>query len=235
MYSLKTTPEASRPCLFSDLMTLDCDSILCSTWRPKSSATARHEIDQQEKFISFFKVGVLSRVMAGKDSASLDTGAGAKAANNAVDDLSEVIRALDKKAQGEFSLRLLIAARSLKLNSTPSLPPCIGSLSKLAPRSWRKRLGIFRRSTPCSLATGSSMSSRCGWAKTITPGCPPSTHRIWAIVHSEDLDAEYLNVFETRTRTPFFQDVYVGWRSRDAHSRSDGQRQVGERQPGHRP
>ena len=27
--------------------------------------------------------------------------------------------------------------------------------------------------------------------------------------HSEDLDAEYLNVFETRTRTPFFQDVYV--------------------------
>jgi type IV secretion system protein VirB4 len=27
--------------------------------------------------------------------------------------------------------------------------------------------------------------------------------------YSEDLDAEYLNVFETRTRTPFFQDVYV--------------------------
>jgi type IV secretion system protein VirB4 len=26
---------------------------------------------------------------------------------------------------------------------------------------------------------------------------------------SEDLDREYLNVFETRTRTPFFQDVYV--------------------------
>jgi type IV secretion system protein VirB4 len=31
MYSLKTTPEASRPCLFSDLLTLDCDSVLCST------------------------------------------------------------------------------------------------------------------------------------------------------------------------------------------------------------
>ena len=27
--------------------------------------------------------------------------------------------------------------------------------------------------------------------------------------YSEDLDAEYLNIFETRTRTPFFQDVYV--------------------------
>lgn len=33
MFSLKTTPEASRPCLFSGLLTLDCDSVLCSTWR----------------------------------------------------------------------------------------------------------------------------------------------------------------------------------------------------------
>ena len=45
MFSLKTTPEASRPCLFSDLMTLDCDSVLCSTWRPKSAQAARKEID----------------------------------------------------------------------------------------------------------------------------------------------------------------------------------------------
>src|SRR5258707_1980719 len=27
--------------------------------------------------------------------------------------------------------------------------------------------------------------------------------------HSEDLDSEYLNILETRTRTPFFHDVYV--------------------------
>jgi len=112
MFSLKTTPEASRPCLFSGLLTLDCDSVLCSTWRVKSTSSARSEIDAQEKFISFFKVGVLTRVMSGRDTASLDTGAGAKAANNSVDDLSEVIRSLDKKAQGEYSLRLLLAARS---------------------------------------------------------------------------------------------------------------------------
>ncbi len=112
MFSLKTTPEASRPCLFSGLLTLDCDSVLCSTWRPKSTAAARSEIDAQEKFISFFKVGVLTRVMSGRDTASLETGAGAKAANSSVDDLSEVIRSLDKKAQGEYSLRLLLAASS---------------------------------------------------------------------------------------------------------------------------
>jgi type IV secretion system protein VirB4 len=97
MLSLKTTPEASRPCLFSGLLTLDCDSVLCSTWRVKSASVARSEIDAQEKFISFFKVGVLTRVMSGRDTASLETGAGAKAANNSVDDLSEVIRSLDKR------------------------------------------------------------------------------------------------------------------------------------------
>jgi type IV secretion system protein VirB4 len=113
MFSLKTTPEASRPCLFSGLMTLDCDSILCSTWRPKSTTAARSEIDAQEKFISFFKVGVLTRVMSGHDTASLETGAGARAANTQVDDLGEVIRSLDKKAQGEYSLRFLVAVRSL--------------------------------------------------------------------------------------------------------------------------
>ncbi len=50
--------------------------------------------------------------MSGHDFASLETGAGARAANTQVDDLGEVIRSLDKKAQGEFSLRLLVAARS---------------------------------------------------------------------------------------------------------------------------
>ena len=113
MFSLQTTPEASRPCLFAKLSTLDCDSVLCTTWRPKSTAAARNEIDAQEKFISFFKVGVLTRVMSGHDLASLDTGAGARAANTQVDDLGEVIRSLDKKAQGEFSLRFLLAARGV--------------------------------------------------------------------------------------------------------------------------
>ncbi len=65
MFSLKTTPEASRPCLFSGLLRLDCDSVQCSTWRVKSTSSARSEIDAQEKFISLFKVGVLTRVMSG--------------------------------------------------------------------------------------------------------------------------------------------------------------------------
>jgi type IV secretion system protein VirB4 len=208
MYSLKTTPEASRPCLFTELCKLDCDSILCSTWRPKSAATARHEIDQQEKFISFFKVGVLSRVMAGKDTASLDTGAGAKAANNAVDDLGEVIRALDKKAQGEYSLRLLIAARS------------VAELHSLAPavhRVFVEGRAQIMEETLGNLCAFYAMFPGNGKFNVFPMWLAEDHHARLSSVftphlghpHSDDLDSEYLNVFETRTRTPFFQDVYV--------------------------
>jgi type IV secretion system protein VirB4 len=208
MFSLKTTPEASRPCLFSGLLTLDCDSVLCSTWRVQSTSAARSEIDAQEKFISFFKVGVLTRVMSGRDSASLDTGAGAKAANNNVDDLSEVIRSLDKKAQGEFSLRLLLAARSPEQlrDVVPTvhrvfvdaraqvMEETLGNLSAFyAMFPGNHKFNVF----PLWLAEDHHARLSSVFAPHI--GHP----------HAEDLDSEYLNIFETRTRTPFFQDVYV--------------------------
>jgi len=208
MFSLKATPEASRPCLFSGLLTLDCDSVLCSTWRVKSTSAARSEIDAQEKFISFFKVGVLTRVMSGRDTASLETGAGAKAANNSVDDLSDVIRSLDKKAQGEYSLRLLLAARSPEQlrNTVPAvhrifvdaraqvMEETLGNLSAFyAMFPGNQKFNVF----PLWLAEDHHARLSSVFAPHI--GHP----------RSEDLDNEYLNIFETRTRTPFFQDVYV--------------------------
>ena len=208
MFSLTTTPEASRPCLFSGLLTLDCDSVLCSTWRVKSTTSARSEIDAQEKFISFFKVGVLTRVMSGRDTASLETGAGAKAANNNVDDLSEVIRSLDKKAQGEYSLRLLLAARNQEQlrNTVPAvhrifvdaraqvMEETLGNLSAFyAMFPGNHKFNVF----PLWLAEDHH-------ARLSSVFVPHIGHP-----HSEDLDNEYLNIFETRTRTPFFQDVYV--------------------------
>jgi type IV secretion system protein VirB4 len=208
MFSLKTTPEASRPCLISGLMTLDCDSILCSTWRPKSTTAARSEIDAQEKFISFFKVGVLTRVMSGHDTASLETGAGARAANTQVDDLGEVIRSLDKKAQGEYSLRFLVATRSL--DELRGIAPAVhrvfvdaraqvmeetlGNLSAFyAMFPGNHKFNVF----PMWLAEDHH-------ARLSSIFVPHLGHP-----YSEDLDNEYLNIFETRTRTPFFQDVYV--------------------------
>jgi len=208
MFSLKTTPEASRPCLFSNLTALDCDSVLCSTWRVKSTAAARSEIDAQEKFISFFKVGILARVMNARDTASLETGAGARAANSSVDDLSEVIRSLDKKAQGEYSLRLLLAANNAEQlrdvipvvhhtfvdARTQVIEETLGNLSAYyAMFPGNRKFNVF----PLWL-------SEDHHARLSSVFSPHLGHP-----HSDDLDAEYLNIFETRSRTPFFQDVYV--------------------------
>ncbi len=208
MYSLKTTPEASRPCLFSGLLTLDCDSVLCSTWRPKSTAAARHEIDAQEKFISFFKVGVLTRVMSGRDTASLETGAGAKAANSSVDDLSLVIRELDKKAQGEFSLRLLLAANSAEQlrDTAPAVHRIFVDARAQVVEETLGNLCAFYAMFPGNgkFNVFPMWLSEEHHARLSSVFAPHIGHP-----YSEDLDAEYLNIFETRTRTPFFMDTYV--------------------------
>jgi type IV secretion system protein VirB4 len=208
MFSLKTTPEASRPCLFSGLLTLDCDSVLCSTWRPKSTAAARREIDAQEKFISFFKVRVLTRVMSGRDTASLETAAGAKAANSSVDDLSAVIRELDKKAQGEYSLRLLLAANSAEQlrNNTPAVHRIFVDARAQVIEETLGNLCAYYSMFPgnAKFNVFPMWLSEEHHARLSFVFAPHIGHP-----HSEDLDSEYLNVFETRTRTPFFQDVYV--------------------------
>ncbi len=208
MFSLKATPEASRPCQFSALLALDCDNILCSTWQVKSSSDARKEIDQQEKFISFFKVGVLTRVMSGRDTSSLETGAGAKAANNSVDDLSDVIRSLDKKAQGKFSVRLLVAARSKEelRNISPVVHRVFVDARAQIVEETLGNLSAFYAMFPGNrqFAVFPLWLAEDHHARLSSVFAPHLGH-----VHSEDLNAEYLNVLETRTRTPFFQDVYV--------------------------
>ena len=208
MFSLKTTPEASRPCLFSGLSTLDCDSILCSTWRAKSTASARSEIDAQEKFISFFKVGVLTRVMSGRDFASLETGAGARAANTSINDLSEVIRSLDKKAHGEYSLRLLLAARSAEQlrDIVPAVHRIFVDARAQVMEETLGNLSAFYAMFPGNhkFNVFPLWLSEDHHARLSSVFAPHVGHP-----HSEDLDSEYLNILETRTRTPFFQDVYV--------------------------
>ena len=208
VFSLQAAPEASRPCLFSDLLTLDCDSVLCSTWRPKSTASVRKEISQQEKFTEFFKVGVMARVMSGRNVASLDTTAGAKAASYTVDNLTEVINSLDKKAQGEYSLRLLLAAETAEQlwETIPSVHKAFVDARAQVMQETLGNLSGFYAMFPGNhkfslfpLWLGEDHHARIS-----SVFAPHTGHQ-----YSEDLDAEYLNVFETRTRTPFFQDAYV--------------------------
>jgi type IV secretion system protein VirB4 len=74
MFPLISTPEISRPCLFTNLMDLDCDSVLCSVWRPRPDSATRKEVTNQEKFLEFFKLSPFQRLMSGKNTAPLETG-----------------------------------------------------------------------------------------------------------------------------------------------------------------
>jgi type IV secretion system protein VirB4 len=112
MFPLTNTPEISRPCLFTNLMELDCDSILCSVWRPQSDSATRKEVTSQEKFLEFFKLSPFQRLMSGKNTAPLEATATAKAVAGNVDNLTEVVSSLDKLGQGDYALRLLLSASS---------------------------------------------------------------------------------------------------------------------------
>ena len=209
MFSLTSTPAASQPCLYNGITNLTCDSVLCTTWRPQSTSTVRKEISAQEKWIDFFKVGIFQRVMAGKNFAQLDQGAGAKAASEGVDDLGLVVKELNKKAQGKYSVTLLLSARSgeeLRAN-TPVVHRTFVDAQATVVEETIGNLSAFYAMFPCNhkynvfpLWLGEDHHAR------LSPVFAPNIgHPI-----SEDLGkAEYLNVFETRQGTPFFQDAYV--------------------------
>ena len=112
MFPLINTPEISRPCLFTNLMDLDCDSVLCSVWRPRPDSATRKEVTNQEKFLEFFKLSPFQRLMSGRNTAPLENTATAKAVAGKVDNLSEVVSSLDKLSQGDYALRLLLAANT---------------------------------------------------------------------------------------------------------------------------
>ncbi|MBB5319459.1 VirB4 family type IV secretion system protein [Tunturibacter empetritectus] len=208
MFTMTSTPVASQPCLFSGITNLNCDSVLCTTWRPKSAASVRKEIGAQEKWLDFFKVGIFQRVMAGRNFAALDKGAGAKAASEGVDDLSLVVTELGKKAQGEYTARLLLSSRTadeLRDNApmvhrifvdaqASIIEETLGNLSAFyAMFPGNNQFSVF------PLWLGEDHHAR------LSPVFAP--HIGYPL--SDDLDNEYLNVFETRQGTPFFQDVYV--------------------------
>ncbi len=176
MLSLVMTLESSRPCLFSGLLGLGCDTVVCSTWRPKSASAARKEVENQEKFTSFFEVGVANRLMSGRDFASMDKTAGGRAADKGVDDLSDVIRALDKKAHGEYSLRVLLAAKDAdQLRQT--IPAVHRAFVDARAQAMEESVGNLSAFYACSPPMPSSTSSRCGFRKTTTPGSASSMLR----------------------------------------------------------
>ena len=115
---------------------------------------------------------------------------------------------LNKKAQGEYTVRLLLSARTaeeLRDNSplvhrifvdaqASIVEETLGNLSAFyAMFPGNNKFSVF------PLWLGEDHHAR------LSPVFAPHIGH----PQSDDLDGEYLNVFETRQGTPFFQDVYV--------------------------
>ena len=208
MFPLTNTPEISRPGLFTSLMELDCDSILCSVWRPQSDSVTRKEVTSQEKFLEFFKLSPFQRLMSGRNTALLEATATAKAVSSNVDSLSEVVSSLDRLSQGDYALRLLLSASTAAelRAATPAVHRLFVDARAPIIEETYGNLSAFYAMFPGNR----QFSVYPLWlredhhARLSSIFAPHLGHP-----HSDDLDAEYLNIFETRTRTPYFQDAYV--------------------------
>jgi type IV secretion system protein VirB4 len=208
MFALTNTPEISRPCLFTNLMELECDSILCTLWRPRADSATRKEVSSQEKFLEFFKLSPFQRLMSGRNTAPLETTARAKAVASNVDNLTEVVASLDKLGQGDYALRLLLSARTAQelRAATPAVHRLfVDARSPMIEETYGNLSAFYamfpgnRQFNVYPLWLREDHHARLSSIFAPHLGHP----------HSEDLDAEYLNIFETRTRTPYFQDAYV--------------------------
>ena len=208
MFPLTQTPEMSRPCLFTNLMELDCDSVLCSVWRPRPDSATRKEVTNQEKFLEFFKLSPFQRLMSGRNMAPLESTAAAKAVTGNVESLTEVVSSLDKLGQGDFALRLMLSASSAEelRAATPAVHRLFVDARATIIEETYGNLSAFYAMFPGNR----QFNVYPLWlredhhARLSSIFAPNLGH-----AHSEDLDAEYLNIFETRTRTPYFQDAYV--------------------------
>ena len=208
MFSLTNTPEISRPCLFANLMELECDSVLCCVWRPRPHSATRKEVTNQEKFLEFFKLSPFQRLMSGRNTAPLETTASAKAVLGNVESLTDVVASLDKLSQGDYALRLLLSAGTVSelRSATPTVHRLfVDARAAIIEESYGNLSAFYamfpgnRQFNVYPLWLREDHHARLSSIFVPFLGHP----------HSDDLDNEYLNIFETRTRTPYFQDAYV--------------------------
>jgi type IV secretion system protein VirB4 len=216
IFSLVDSPSGSRANLFRSLQSIDADMVLCSIWVPRSRADVQKRINQIEGFTGIFKHKILALMANLRNLENLEKSAGARAAERGVDKLAEILASIDHDGQefGEYSLFVLIHScdRQQVLDAAPLVTKALVEAQAPFTEETQGSLSAYLSILPGNSVgdAASNFNVRQSWLRAdhnsrLSLVFAPAIGN----VRSDDLDHEYLSVYETRTKTPFFLDPYV--------------------------
>ncbi len=216
LFSLIDSPTASRANLFGALQRVDANMIFCSGWAPMTRAAVQKRIGQVEGFSGIFRHGILALAANLKNPENLERSIGSKAAEKNTDKLADILSSVDNDGYefGQYSLIGLIHSRDERevLDGMPAVTKAFVDMQAPSTEETQGSLSAYYAMFPGN-STGDSASNfnvRQFWLRAdhnarLALVFAPST----GSTHSDDLNQEYLSVYETRTQTPYYVDPYV--------------------------
>jgi type IV secretion system protein VirB4 len=216
LFSLLDSPAASCANLFGALHCVDSNAVLCSTWVPRSRADVQKRIGQIEGFTGIFRHKMLALAANLRNPENLDKSAGAKAAEKGTDKLAEILNSIDNDGHefGLYSFIGFIHSRNRQevLDALPVVSKALVDIQAPATEETHGSLSAYYAMFPGNSAgdSASNFNVRQFWLRAdhnarLALVFAPSIGN----TYSEELSNEYLSVYETRTKTPYFLDPYV--------------------------
>jgi type IV secretion system protein VirB4 len=215
LFSLFDSPAASRANLFGALQSIAANAILCSCWIPRRQAAVQKRIGQVEGFSGIFRHTIVALAANLRNLENLEKSAGSKAAEKNTDKLADILSSIDNDGHdfGQYSLIGLIHSRDRQevLDAMPAVSKALVDVQAPSTEETQGSLSAYYAMFPGN-STGDSACNfnvRQFWLRAdhnarLALAFAPSIGRL----HSDDLDHEYLSVYETRTKTPYFLDPY---------------------------
>ena len=190
--------------------------ILCSLWIPRARAVVQKRVGQLEGFAGIFRHRLLAVAANMRSPQNLEKSVRAKAAYKGSDQLADILHSVDNEGHdfGEYSFFGMVHSRDRQevLNAMPLVSKSLVEIQAPATEETQGNLSAYFAMLPGnSIGDAASNSNvRLNWLRADHSArmaliFAPSIGSI----RSDDLDHEYLTVYETRTRTPFFLDPYT--------------------------
>ena len=215
-FSLLDSPGGSRPNLFGALQSIDTNMILCSQWVPRSRNDVQKRIGQLEGFAGIFRHRLLAVAANMRSPQNLEKSVRAKAADKGADKLADILNSIDNEGHdfGEYSFFGLVHSRDQQevLEAMPLVSKALVDIQAPATEETQGSLSAYYAMLPGNSSgdAASNFNVRLSWLRDdhnarMAMVFAPSI----GSTRSDDLDHEYLTVYETRTKTPYFLDPYT--------------------------